>query len=308
MNRRNIICWLFAMMCMCASAQIISDKDPSEISVFLGGGLASIHYQDAPRAGLFNGFALEFGIAYTYYFHRNWGVYFGAGPGIYKTDKHFSFDVFNPDLTDQNGYQFDLYTQPKYNEIFQTMFINIPIMLQYQTKQKNQRVWQSQQRYKGFYIMGGVKVGVPLNDAYESKITSITNAAYYPQFDNWAATQLFAGLGAFADVSSSTGNLGLNIPCLKLAFEAGFKWRVGSNFLLYTGAFCDYGLNNTVSSRPPIRNNIAVDHITDFALLSFSENLNMMTAGIILRLSFFQTPRSECAFNPYGNIRNTKKY
>jgi len=181
-NRRIIICWLFAVMSMSVSAQILSDKDPSEISVFLGGGLASIHYQDAPRAGFFNGFALEFGVAYTYFFHRNWGIYFGAGPGIYKTNKLVDFDVFTPDLTDQNGYQFDLYTQPTYSETFQTMFINIPIMLQYQTKQKNQRGAQNQQRYKGFYIMGGVKVGVPLNDAYESTIKSITNAAYYPQW------------------------------------------------------------------------------------------------------------------------------
>ena len=300
---------LFTFTCILVTAQPLPDKDPGEISLFLGAGLSSLHHKDMPRDGFFNGNAIEFGIGYTHYFNRNWGIFIGAGPGIYNTQKHVNIDVFTPDLTDANRYQFDLYTKTYYREDFQTMFVNIPVMLQYQTKQEINEWWQRFNRYKGFYMMAGIKAAIPMREnRYEWEITSITNSAYYPEMDNWAATQKFAGLGVFNDADDavgSDGRLELSTPCLKLALEAGFKWRIGNSALLYTGIFCDFGINNTVESiRPPINNHIVVEHITDFNLVTFSEKMNMTTAGIILRLSFFRHPkRLNCSYSPYKDTR-----
>ena len=290
---------LFALTNMCVTAQIRPNKDPNEISIHIGGGLSSFHHIHAPNVDFLNGYAVDFGIGYTYYFHQNWGLFFGVVPEIFNTKQNINLDVLTPHLTDKNGYIFDLYTKANYNESFQTIFLNIPVMLQFQTKQKKVQSWnRSQKRYKCFYVMGGIKAGIPLKDRYKSGITTITNAAYYPELNNWAATQRFAGLGTFDDGSRNDGNLNLKTPCLRVAFEAGFKWRFKTNYLLYTGAYCDFGLNTTANSvRTPLHNHIAVDHITDFTLLTFSDRLNIMTAGVVVRLAYFRLVQN--VFCPY---------
>ena len=304
--RCNII-FLFAILSMNVSAQITQNKGPNETSVHIGGGLSSIHHQP----GFFNGYAVDFGIGYTYYIHPNWGIFFGLGQGIYNTRKKFNLDVLTPSLIDKNGYLFDLYTNLDYREAFQMMFLNIPVMIQYQTKQKNQSQSKKQNRYEGFYAMGGVKAAISIKDKYESKITTITNTAYYPDMNNWAATQKFAGLGTFNDESNSDGNLNLVSPSIRFALEAGVKWRLNNDFLLYIGAYCDLGLNHTFkNSRPSFRNYIAIDHLTDFTLLTFPEKIDMITAGIIVRLAFSRnTYKAYCATDKINanQKKNTSK-
>ena len=296
------ILWLFliASNSFFASAQVIPDKEPNEISIYLGGGLSSIHHQQMPHVPFFNGSVIEFGIGNTHYFNRKWGIYAGVGPAIYNTKKRVDVDVVTPGLTDAQGYTFNLYSTTDYSEAFQIMFVNIPIMLQYQTRH-NYLTWRQRTKsYYGFYFMGGIKVSIPINDTYQSEVMSLTNAAYYPELDNWAATQNFAGLGTFDAGSITEGSLSFDIG-VNLALEAGFKWRVGDNVMLYTGAFCNFGLSNSVKdTRPPVRNTIAVNYITDFPILSFSDNVNIAAAGIILRLSFYRSQdRSKC---PYKKV------
>ena len=296
---------LFTLSGICASAQVRSDTDPGEFSIYLGGGLSSIHHQDAPRNGFFNGYAIDFGVGYTYYFHRNWGIFVGLGPGIYNTRKPVDLDLLTTGLsvaTATETLQYELYTQAAYQEAFQITFINLPVMLRYQTQQNTVSWRRTQDSYNGFYAMGGINAGFPLIDTYQSEITTVTNAAYFPELDNWAATQRFAGLGTFDDGIVADGDLALDLS-LRLALEAGFKWRLKNNFLLYTGAFCNFGLNNTTqSTREPVRNNIAADRLTDFPFITFSDKIDMLTVGVILRLAFFRKPQN-CPFNPYGSVR-----
>ena len=288
---------LFALSSVFVSAQILPDRDVNEIHFLAGVGLSSIHHQNSQRNGFFNGYAADIGVGYLLYFHRNWGIYTGVSPGIYNTKKLLDLRVFTPSLTDKNGYVFDLYTNSDYSEIFKTFFVNVPLMLHFQTNPKKQAWWQRFKTYKGFYAMVGVKAGIPLKEAYESKIATTTNAAYYPEFDNWAATQTFAGLGTFNTPNVSNGNLDVGL-LLRLSIEAGVKWRMKTNRLLYTGAFCQFALNSaSKTAREPFRNNIATDHITDFTLLTFSENIDMLTAGVIVRLALFQPPkRAHCSY------------
>ena len=303
----NIQYSLFIILFALTSMYAWANKEPNEFSIYLGGGLSSIHHQDAPRANFFNGYAVDLGVGYTYFFHANWGIYFGAGAGIYNTQKTIDMEALNPNMTDINGHSFDLYTTTDYSEAFQTLFLNVPFMLQYQSKQNVQGWRQRNSQYRSFYAMGGVKVGVPFKDSYESQITTITNSAYYPDLDNWATTQRFAGLGTFDDGVSSEGELKLAAPSLRLALEAGLKWRLKGNMLLYTGVYCDFGFNNTArNTRMPINNHIAVDHLTDFTLITFSEKVDMMTAGIMVRLAFLQISKKyTCPYNPYRGINET---
>ena len=302
-ERHLIIIILFALTGINVNAQVSSKRalynDPNELSVHIGAGLTSIHHQDAQRNGFFNGFTANIGVGYTFYLSRNWGIYLGAGPGIYSTNKPVRFNVLTANLTDNNNYNFDLHTQANYNEAFHLTFLNIPIMLMYQAKEKKPLWKQKVQPHRGFYAMGGIKASLPLQDKYQTQISSITNAAYYPEMDNWAATQKFAGLGAFDDVIDSDGSLKMAMS-FKLALEAGYKWRHNENFVVYAGIYSDFLLNNTLAeSRAPIRNNIAVEHITDFTMLSFSEKINLMSVGIVVRLALSRYPQTGiCPYKP----------
>ena len=302
-NMKNIsfffaIATLCAFSTLCASAQVTKNRPPSEISVHIGSGKSSIHYQDALHDGYFNGNALDLAVGYTIFVHGNCGIYLGLEHGVYNTQKSVSFDVLTSDMTDYNGYKFDLYSTIGYHERFQTSFLNLPVMLLYQTKKGS--LFDSWIRYKnvhqGLYAMGVVKVAVPLKNNYESRITSINNAAYYPEFENWGATQNFAGLGAF-DGYGSNSNIGLDLS-FRFSLEAGFKWRLNENFVLYTGAFCDFAFNQPVSNnRESFRNNVAVEHISDFHLLDFSQKADIVVTGIKVRLALSRIRSSaHCPF------------
>ena len=306
-KNQKSICLLFLLFffaSMHLSAQVPSNIPPNEISFHLGGGLPSIHYQNAPRSGFFNGYAVDLGIGYTLLFHKNWGIYLGLEHGIYNTRKLADFDLLTSRLTDQNGYIFDLHSTTSYSEAFKTAFLNVPLMFLFQTTRGNIfETWSKNRNLRqGFYAMGGVRTAIPIRDNYESRITSLTYSAYYPEIDNWGATQNFAGLGNHEGYGYN-GDIELEMSW-RLSLEAGFKWRLSYNFVIYTGAFCDIGLNNPIKNiREPFRNHIAIDHITNFTLLEFPNRANIVIAGIKLRLALSRLQKGHCPYNPYRELK-----
>ena len=286
---------LFTAISIHASAQdiISAQKEPHEFSIHGGSGWLSL----APVSGFFNGYALDYGLGYTFFIHNNWGLHFGIWQGWYHAKNLENVNVITPSLTDHNGYLFDLYTSSDYNETHRTMFLNIPLMLQFQTKQKQK--WnfrQTRVKQEGLYVIGGIKAIIPLNSKYESNNTALTHLAYYPEMDNWAGTQKFAGLGVF-DGKNLDNDFKLG-SFLMFSLEAGMKWRLNKKIVLYTGAYLDYGLNSIAKvDRMPFRNYIAVEQFTDFPLLMFPDKINIMAVGIQLRLAFFRNiPRWVCPY------------
>ena len=272
-------------ICISISAQ---EKEHNEFIIHIGGGLSSIRYNPLPKINSSEGFAFDFGISYTAFFTDNWGVNFGLEPFFYTVNNHINLNKVTLDLTEKNGQIFNLYTLADYNEKFSLTNLNIPIMLQFQKDIfKNNRSSNSRKRKskQAFYAMGGIKTAIPINCKYNSEIPSISNSAFYPQVGNWAATQEFAGLGNFEGRKFSEEILNFDIS-LMLALESGIKWRL-DNCNIYTGLYFDYGLNNKFAeSRKPIRNFIAVDYLTDFPLIEFSEKAKIMSAGFIVRFAF----------------------
>ena len=290
---------LFATMCIKVTAKM-SQIEPNEFSIQGRVGLLSL----APISNLFNGYTLDLGVGYTFFFNKNLGFHFGLSPGFYNAKNYEDINVLTFSLIDQNGYPFDLYTTSEYNEIHKTMFLSIPLMLQFQTKSKLSRSWkQSYAQREGLYVMAGIRANIPFNYKFESYHTDITNLAYYPDLDNWSGTQKFAGLGVFEGQELDT-NLEI-AQFVILAFEAGFKWHLNKNRILYTGLFFDYGLNSIYNNnRPPFNNYIAVNHLTAFPLLVFPTEMNNMAIGISLRLSFFSVySAAHCA--PVKKVKRT---
>jgi hypothetical protein len=168
-------------------------------------------------------------------------------------------------------------------------------MLQFQTKQ-NTAINMKKGQKANFYAMAGVKTLLLFKNKFEAKVESLYNAAYYPEFDNWADTQIFAGLSTF-DGNNVDGNFRLNILAM-IAFETGVKWRIGKAVYLYTGACFDLGMNDPSKKiRKPFEHYIYEEHLSSLTLLKLADKMSLMNVGVKLRLAFFHVPNlTSCSY------------
>jgi len=267
----------------------MSARISREVSIYGGGGWSFYACQPSFKEASYKGISGDFGAAFTGFFNEQIGLHIGAGIGLYNFKTKISAfpTIITPNLFDNvNGYHYDLHTTLyNYEEQQKTLCLSMPMMLQFQTKRTHQ--WNKDLYSKrSFYAMGGIKWNIVFKSTYESSIEKLTNAAYYPDLDNWAATQTFAGLGPFK-INNSNGK-DIEISLLPaLAFETGMKWHIKKNYFLYTGVYVDYVLNDPTKD---IRTQVSDYDYTapknlDMALLSFTDKIYPMTIGLKLRLA-----------------------
>jgi hypothetical protein len=269
-----------------SSLYVSAQKTPNEFSLYGGGGLSFFAYQ-LPMSKVFSiGYHGDIGLGFTGFVSQQCGFHIGAGFGLFRVKSNVDdLLTFTPNLIDAHEYPYELYTTLSgYSEIHKTMFLSVPVMFQFQTKEKQSKDWK-----KGFYAMTGAKLLVLFNRSYYSQIATFANAAYYPEFDNWTATQMFVGLGKFSG-KDADGKIEIGLIAM-FTFEAGIKWRIGEKCYLYTGAYFDCGLNDpTKNNRKPVSNYIAVEHLVDFSLLDFYNKSFLMGTGLKVRLAFHKIP------------------
>jgi len=286
MKRFQII--LFTVInCLYVSAQ----EATREISIYSGAGLSTLGYQlsSGSRSGGGGG---DFGIGYSFFlgkqqiaktakiFRKSWGIHTGIGLCAYNATTFIDNDLMitrgliDNDLDAPIEHRtFDLFTTLYgYKERQTIQFLNIPVMAEY--------------RKNRYYVMGGVKIGIPVSSKYSPK-GMFTNYAYYPEIDNWARTQEFEGFGLFKNRKTNEKiKLG---ACAMLSLEAGAKWRIGSNLSLYGGAYFDYGVNNILKSARQSFINYPSDNRSDFTtnsmLTVYAVKVKVITAGIKVRLA-----------------------
>ena len=144
----------------------------------------------------------------------------------------------------------------------------------------------------GYYAMAGIKACFPFNYFYTSEIASYNNAAYYPDFDNWINSLPILGLGSF---NGNRASEKLKFDILPFfAFEAGAKWRIKTGFL-YTGVYFDYGLNNFTGRNRVLYSDYYPEQNKEKKLSDLTDTMNLMAAGIQMRLAFFRT-QSTCSY------------
>jgi len=312
----KLILTLFVM-----SALSVSAKTPYEFSIYGGGGYSTFLYRlpanstgftaigqspviTTPPEGLYaiygvssSGISGDLGVAFTGFVAPYVGFHVGIGFGLCNVGVNVdSLKTYTSDLIDSNGRDFNLYTNLfGYSETLRMINLSVPLMLQFQTA-PDQRSWSRNSDFRhGVYAMAGIKLNVLLNNSYESKIETLQNSAYYPELDNWATTQEFAGLGKFKG-KSAKGDIGF-IQAI-FAAELGMKWRVADNMYLYTGAYLDYGLNDPLkNSRRATTEYIFENDLRDLSLLTFADKTNLMTVGVKMRLAFIKADnhRIDCS-------------
>jgi hypothetical protein len=271
-SKKNILIILLTII----SLQNYAQKPSNEFIIFGGVGMPVFMSSGTSVSG----FTGDAGIGYTTFFSQQIGFHLGMGFGFINLDARIdNKETVTFGMIDENSLLFDKYTTlSDYKETKKATFLSIPAMLQFQ--QTPTRI-----RPHVFYAMGGAKFVFQQQTDYNASVATLSNAAYYPEFDNWAATQEFANLGIF-DGNNNDGKFNPEL-FVNLAFEAGMKWRISNNTILYTGAFLDYALNDPARNyRQPYGEFITPDHLTNLTLLTHANKINLTTVGIKLRLSF----------------------
>jgi hypothetical protein len=142
---------------------------------------------------------------------------------------------------------------------------------------------------KKFYLMGGVKIGVPVKGKFSVTDATLTNSAYYPELDNTLTDPRFAGLGAFSKISAE-GKMPLQLS-VALSLETGIKWKIGGLFALYAGLYLDYGLSNIAKPGPSFINYSSQEptkFTNNCAALYLTEKMNVMAIGVKMRFAFMK--------------------
>jgi hypothetical protein len=267
--------------------QLTAQKAPHEFSIFADGGISSYCFQPRVKGTLSIGYSSSLGIGFSGFFGQRFGIHTSAGFGVLNVKSTLDLYHVTPNLKDENDEKFDLHTTLiNYTEIHKTLFVSIPVMLHFQTRQKQYWNWSRTQK-AGFYAMGGVKLHLLFNNQFEASVETLSNTGYYPEYDNWAGTQNFTeyGFGKFPG-NGTAGKLDFGL----LAFftcEAGVKWRIDNNIFVYTGVFFDCGLNDPIKdSRQPYEHYITKKRLTNLTLLKFSDRTNLIVTGVKLRFAF----------------------
>jgi hypothetical protein len=290
---------IFVMILLAISSlQVSAQKTPHEFSISGGIGFSTFCIQPPVKKATSTGFSADVALGFTGFMSPQWGVHLGLGWGLYNVNtKIKKLTTIIPDLVDKNNYAFDLHsTLNNYKETQKTMFLYVPVMLQFQTKTAPTSSLGKAKK-AAFYAMAGVKTLMLFNNKYELDVESLRNAAYYPEFDNWAATQIFAGLSTF-DGNKIDGKFKLSVLVM-LALETGVKWQIGNTVYLYTGVYFDCGLNDPSKKlRKPFDYYTSPEQLKELTLLKFADKMNLMTVGIRLRFAFFQIPNvTSCPYH-----------
>jgi hypothetical protein len=274
------------------SLQLFAQKSPSELSIYGGGGLSLFCYKAPMSKTTSLGYNWDIGVGFTTFMSEQWGFHLGLGVGQFNINNRVG-DLDNPEiprLIDSDGHPYDLYsTLSGYKETHKLLFMELPLMFQFQTRIKNAGVWKKSQK-QSFYAMAGVKLLLLFKRDYEAQVTTLYNKAYYPEVDNWAATQTFVGLGKFPG-NNTDSKFGVG-AIFAVTLETGIKWRLLPNLNLYTGVFWDCGLNDPSKKlRKEVGNFTSPESLEKLSLLSFYKNAFLMNVGIKLRFAFILPPK-----------------
>lgn len=266
----------------------MSAQIKQEFSVYGAGGLSTLDYkvqgvnvEESKRAGY------SFGVGYSYFLTEKWGLNTGLEFSTYmgKAELQSISDQFDAVDDELENFVYK-YTVGGYEEKQRVSYLNIPLMVQFQTSVDD-----------GFYVALGGKIGLPVVKRYTSNMSSIATQGYYPSTDVTYDDFLYRGFGKFSD-RSNKGDLDLKVAFM-LSAEAGVKSRLNDKLCLYTGVYVDYSLNNVAkdgerflsydASHSTAFNNKSIlnsQYLNDKEQSNFVNKVRPLAIGVKVRLAF----------------------
>lgn len=284
--KRIIILLAAALIATGSITAQVFKRQKHELSVHAGGGLSTLQY-DMSTGKHNNGVGFHIGGGYTYLFMPDWGFRTGLEIALFRSGtslKDFVGQYEVPGANSRDNYTY-YYATDRYNETQQVWFLNVPLMLQYQTGRT----------YKKYFAVGA-KVGLPLKGTASTKKYEIATKGYFPEEGRTYDDLPQFGFGTYEYLKHSS-----NLDNFKIAFmlsaEAGIKWKVAANNDVYTGAFIDYGLNNiqgtndktfvqgAISEDKPAMSSFMESNINGAPV---TQKINPFAVGVRVRFTFLQ--------------------
>jgi outer membrane protein OmpA-like peptidoglycan-associated protein len=219
---------LILVLLLLASLPLLAQENFFELSLHVSGGSSTFKFN--PSVGeiptLFQSPSLggNAGLGGIYFFRPSIGLRTGIEMGIYRSEYNNKLLEAKDNL--ENPMQ--SVVQNDYSEKYKAYYLNIPLMLQLQTSGEKNRL----------YAAVGVKMGIPMNTAFEA-----TNSSAKINYDK--------GQTEDTNAFSTKGNLSLK-TAFSGAVEAGMKWKLSDKMSLQTGFYVDFGLNDTKKPGDPL--------------------------------------------------------
>ena len=255
------------------SVMIVCSQERHEISVSVAGGLSTINY--SPHVGQSkNKIGSTIGFGYNYKLTNYWSI--GSGIEMLNCKSEYTADNLSDSYAANDGEDDFIFhtTIKEYNEKQNISYLNIPFIVMFQ-----QPIFGK----NSFFVSAGFKLGVPVMERIDVN-ASFNNYGYYPKWENPIKDNpYFMGFGEFQS-ENKKGNIEIK-TLYSLSVESGMKWNLGHKLNIYSGIYCDYGLNNIqkVSDKRMIQyNNIEPSNYIHNSIVnsSFSNDDNTLKALI----------------------------
>ncbi|MDR0728605.1 MAG: PorT family protein [Prevotellaceae bacterium] len=206
----------------------------NEVSIYAGGGVSTLLYSSSALQSSYEPGG-HIGIGYTFFFTTEWGIGTGAELTLLNAGASFPLlsDAYNAnDGSDPFIFHYTVYD---YSEKIQMYSANIPLMIYYRSPVNPSMT---------FYAGLGGKVSIPLQNTVTATMPKATTAGYYSAYHVDLHMPAFRGFGTFENLTLD------GAPTFKMYYiasaETGLKWRISSNWSIYTGLYVDYGLTSIV--------------------------------------------------------------
>lgn len=285
MKNKILYIVLFFIFATTSFAQNIRNN----ITLELTGGVSSFAYKAnvGDRKGMPGTSAA---IKYQYNIDWNWSVGLGAEVKMYQSS--LRFDEFRDSyklqasslLTGKADEMTFTYSYKNLEERQRALYINIPIYIQYRSD-------------AGAYIRVGAKVGMPVKSESDIYFEELHTQGHF-LYENVTYTNLPQhGFGTFYDTEVEREcKMNLNA---EISAELGWSWDWNERYILYLGAFGEYGFSNLYTRgelKPQLQYNAGELEYTPILSASISEEgerraitgdkIRPFSVGLLIRYSF----------------------
>lgn len=234
MNKKFKIAICSALTFLSVSGTSAQEQSKHELSVSGGIGLSTLKFDvnNGDHTQKIGG-TISFG--YSYFFNDNWAINTGLEITNYNSDATLNSFTDSYSAKDTEG-DFTFNTSVSdYKEEQRSIFLNIPVMGQFQTPVMDNHK---------FYVAAGAKIGIPVSSSYKTSGANFETSGTYPG----ETISNVPGLG-FHKFTGKKVDEDLKLKtAFMLSLETGMKWALPSSMSLYTGIYFDYGLNDIRNS------------------------------------------------------------
>ncbi len=220
--------------CVITNAQ---EQERHELSVYVASGLSTLQYDlnGGTRDDRIGG---GIGIDYGFFFNDYWGVTAGGEVSYYGAKARMQ-PFSGGDYVDNRNFTYN-YDVMNYHENHEFVVVSIPVMLQYQAPLLLDDHF--------CYAAIGAKIGFPWWLRYKTSGATYTTTGINHDDNSIIDSPADGGFGTFTE-KRNKHSIG-NKMSYMLSAEIGMKWSLSDRFFLYTGVYCDYGLNDIIKAKP----------------------------------------------------------